>query len=130
VSRSIFVVTKNDTLTSSTKIGTGPHYSSYPPNTYGFDFVNGGNINFHPYVYTGSDVTSSGIFTNLTLGYSFFNSDTNTLGGYINNPNNLLTTITTLDIQATPWYLGRRADGAGASTSHLCEILYYDRVLS
>jgi hypothetical protein len=130
VSRSMFVVSKNDTASSTMKIGTGPHAPASPPSTYGFDFLNSGNINFHPYVYTGSDVTSAGIFTDLTIGYSFYNNATSTVGGYINNTSNTLTKTTTLNTLATPWYLGRRPDTAGSTQSHICEVLYYNRVLS
>lgn len=130
VSRSIFIVAKNDTTSSKMVMGTGPHAPASPPSTFGFDFTNSANINFHPYVYTGADVTSAGTFTTLTMGYSFYNSATSTVGGYINNTSNTITKSTTLNTLPTPWYLGRRPDTVGSTTAHICEILYYNRVLS
>ena len=110
------------------RFGTGPHSGSSPPSTYGFDLQS--SVIYCPYVYTGSDVTAYGSpNTNMYSLYSYYNSNSSTVGGIVNF-NLTASNSTTLNTSATPWYLGLRPDGGYSITAYVCEIIHYNSILS
>ena len=124
--RTIFLIQQTGSVT---RVGTGPHNGSSPPNTFGIDNNSPIPLLWCPYVYTGADNTIAVSLRTLSEIWVYYDPSVSQIGG---NYNFLAaqTRSTTLNTSATPWYFGLRPDGGGSSDSYTCEFIMYNTFLT
>jgi hypothetical protein len=128
--RTMFLLQYAPTTTSITRVGTGTHSAGSPPTAFGFDNnTTGSTAVLTPYVYTSADVIRYVSLRTLSLLYAYYDPTSSTIGGGYSF-GNVLTSSTTLNTGATPWYFGQRPDTFGCVESYICEFLHFNSFLS
>jgi hypothetical protein len=124
--RTVFLIQQTGSIT---RVGTGPHTGTSPPNTFGIDNNSPIPLLWCPYVYTGADNTIAVTLRTLSEIWAYYDPSVSQVGG---NYNFLAaqTRSTTLNTSATPWYFGLRPDGGGSSDSYTCEFIMYNTFLT
>ena len=125
-SRTIFLIQQAGSIT---RVGTGPHTTTSPPNTFGIDNNTPITTLWCPYVYAGADNTIAVSIRTLAEIWVYYDASVSQIGG---NYNFLTaqTKSTTLNTSASPWYFGLRPDGGGSVDSYICEFIMYDTFLT
>ena len=125
-SRTIFLIQQAGSIT---RVGTGPHTTTSPPNTFGIDNNTPITTLWCPYVYAGADNTIAVSITALAEIWVYYDASVSQIGGNYNF-STAQTQSTTLNTSATPWYFGLRPDTAGSVNSYICEFIMYDTFLT
>ena len=129
LSRTMFLIQHVPSGAIFRSVATGTHAGNTPPSAFGFDNNVAAAVLYAPYVYTVADNTFSVSLTGTRYIYGYYDSAVSQIGGgYDFSVSN--TKSTTLNTTATPWYLGRRPDGGGGTTSYLSEVILYNSALT
>jgi hypothetical protein len=129
LSRTMFLIQHVPSGAIFRSVATGTHAGNTPPSAFGFDNNVAASVLYAPYVYTLADNTFSVLLNGTRCIYGYYDSAVSQIGGgYDFSVSN--TKSTTLNTTATPWYLGRRPDGGGGTTSYLSEVLLYNSALT
>lgn len=112
---------------SYVRVGQGSHTVTTPPSTFGIDVNPEGAYLGFPYNYSNDNFTPLSTTDMIVVHANY--SGTQIRGSY--NGGAIQTTATaTMNVSATPWYIGLRPDGNGCAASFIYEILHYDTVVS
>ena len=124
--RTVFLIQQAGSIT---RVGTGPHNGTSPPNTFGIDNNSPIPLLWCPYVYTGADNTIAVTLRTLSEIWAYYDPSVSQIGGNYNF-SAAQTRSTTLNTSATPWYFGLRPDNGGSVDSYICEFILYDSFLT
>jgi hypothetical protein len=128
-SRTAFLLQVAPNSSSIVRVGTGTHSANSPPSAFGFDNNTTVPAVVSPYVYTGADILQTATLRSPSVLYAYYDASASQLGGGYNF-SNILTSSTTLNTTAGPWYLGLRPDGFGCVDSHIIEFIHFNRVIT
>ena len=124
--RTVFLIQQ---ALNTTRVGTGPHNGTSPPNTFGIDNNTPIPLLWCPYVYTGADNTIAVSLRTLAEIWVYYDPSVSQIGGNYNF-SGAQTRSTTLNTSASPWYFGLRPDNGGSVDSYICEFILYDSFLT
>ena len=128
--RSLFCVVRTPTGTSQVLLGYGSHTVVASPNSFGVHVETPSTRLFAPYVYSADNNIISLSNANPMIVYADYDASANTISGSYNGLTLQTRSTATPSTTATPWYLGRRPDGNGATTGYIHEIIHYRSKLS